>query len=98
MAPSDQKLTVFGSKGRIEMPGFWHPVSLSLFETGKEEERFAFPAENEGFYHEFDHAAQCIEQGLIESPLMTHAESAAVARITEGLRREWGVLYPGEEA
>lgn len=98
MAQGDSKLTIFGSRGRIEMPGFWHPVSLSLFERGKSEQRFDFPAENEGFHHEFDHAAQCIAQGWNESPLMTHEESAAVAGITERLRREWGVLYPGEEA
>lgn len=92
--PSD--LTVYGSKGYIQMKDFWHPTS---FETvvGGERKEYCFEAENEGFHHEFEAAARCIREGMCESAQMTHEESAAVCGITERLRHEAGVFYPGEE-
>ena len=93
-APSH--LMVYGTEGFIVMDNFWHPDAFTLTGADGRRESYAFPAENEGFHHEFEEAARCIRAGLHESPLMTWEESIAVSRITEGLRREAGILYPGE--
>ena len=65
--------------------------------NGREKE-YAFLPENEGYHHEFEEAARCIREGLTESPLITLEESIAVARITEKVRKEAGIVYPGETA
>ncbi|MDY3892391.1 MAG: gfo/Idh/MocA family oxidoreductase, partial [Bacteroidaceae bacterium] len=37
---------------------------------------------------------RCIEEGLLESPLMPHAETIDVMCQMDKLREEWGVRYP----
>jgi len=91
--PSD--LTVYGAKGYIQMKDFWHPSSFETVVDG-ERKGYRFDADNEGFYHEFEAAARCIREGLAESKQMTHEESIAVCGITERIRHEAGVYYPGE--
>ena len=89
-------LLVYGAEGCITMENFWHPDAFTLFGRDGRRETYAFRPENEGFHHEFEEAARCIREGLHESPLMTWEESVAVSRITEKLRREAIILYPGE--
>ena len=93
-APSH--LLVYGSEGYIVMEDFWHPTAFTLFGDDGRREEYRFPAENEGFHYEFEEAARCVLAGFRESPLMTHEESVAVSRVCDSLRREAGILYPGE--
>ncbi|MBQ8952866.1 MAG: Gfo/Idh/MocA family oxidoreductase [Clostridia bacterium] len=93
-APSH--LLIYGTEGCVTMEDFWHPTAFTLVGIDGRREEYTFRPENEGFHHEFEEAARCIREGLAESPLMTHEESIAVSRITERLRREAGILYPGE--
>lgn len=92
--PSD--LMIYGTKGYIRMEDFWHPTSFDVV-CGGERKEYRFEEENEGFRHEFEAAARYIREGRTEAPLMPHEESAAVSRITERLRHEAGVFYPGEK-
>lgn len=94
-AKAPSHLLVYGTKGHILMNDFWHPTSFTLHGADGDKE-FSFPPENEGFHHEFEEAARCIREGLMESPLVPLDESIAVARITEQLRRDAGIVYPGE--
>ena len=93
-APS--QLFVYGARGCILMNDFWHPSSFTLRTADGGSREYAFPVENEGFFHEFEEAARCISAGLHESPLVPLDESISVARITDGLRRDAGIVYPGE--
>ena len=94
-APSD--LMVYGTEGYIRMEDFWHPTAFEVVKLGGERIEYEFAPECEGFYHEFEAAAQYIREGKTEAPLVTHEESAAVCGITERLRHEAGVYYRGEE-
>ncbi|MGI6172667.1 MAG: Gfo/Idh/MocA family protein [Christensenellales bacterium] len=89
---------IFGTEGRITIPDFWHPTRMEVvsYRDGCTVQ-YAFPAENEGFYHEFLHVRDCILRGLSESPIMPLAETEQIHAIMTRLRREWGVFYPGEE-
>ncbi|MBO2515769.1 MAG: oxidoreductase [Clostridiales bacterium] len=93
-AEADQRMTVYGQDGYLEIPDFWHPVKLILHRPGGKTETFDFQPENEGHHYEFDHAAECIEKGMTESPLVPLEESLAVSGISTRLRREAGILYP----
>ena len=35
-----------------------------------------------------------MEAGLLESPMMPHAETLAIMRQMDNMRQEWGVHYP----
>ncbi len=92
--PAD--LTVYGTKGYVHMKDFWHPTSFEVVCGGNRDE-YLFDAENEGFHHEFDEAARCILAGAMETRQMPVGESVAVCGITERLRHDAGVYYPGEK-
>lgn len=90
----EQSMFLCGTEGILEIPHFWEADSVILRRTGCEEEIFRYPHRFENYHYEFDHAAQCIRQGLKESPVVPLAESLAVSRICTQLRKETGILYP----
>ena len=49
-----------------------------------------------GYEYEVFECKRCIEEGLGESPLMPHAETLAIMRQMDALRKEWGVHYPAD--
>ena len=69
----DSRMTVYGSKARVDIPEFWRATRLMITRGGATEV-LDFPPETEGHHHQFVHAAQCIRDGLTESPIMPHAE------------------------
>lgn len=94
---TEATMMIYGTKGRIEMPGFWHPIGFTVYYANGETAEHSFRPENEGHHYEFDHAAECIRKGLGESPVIPLAETEAVARIMTKLRHEQGIFYPQEE-
>lgn len=50
-----------------------------------------------GYHHEAAETMRCLRAGLTESPLMPLDASRDLLRITDQLRRDWGVAYPGED-
>lgn len=90
-------MQIFGTKGHIVVPGFWHPRAFTLCVNGQEPQAFSFDITDEPYHHEFDHAAECILQGLTESPEMPLAESLKTSQICTAIRHSHGIVYPGEE-
>ncbi|XP_074164300.1 trans-1,2-dihydrobenzene-1,2-diol dehydrogenase [Sminthopsis crassicaudata] len=99
-------LTVFGTKGRAQIPAnMWCPTALVV--NGKRTE-FPLPAapgpeklnfvHSMGMVHEAQHVRQCLLQGLKESPLMPLAESELLADILEESRRQIGLKYAQDRA
>lgn len=89
-------MQIFGTKGHIMVPCFWKPKAFTLCVNGQENQTFTFDFEDEPYHYEFDHAAACIQQGLMESPVMPLAESLKASQICTEIRHHHGILYPGE--
>lgn len=96
-AQSEDCLKILGTGGQIVVPGFWHPTAFTVYAGGTPPRRYTFAPENEGHHYEFDHAAQCIRAGMLESPLMPLEESLAVSEICTRIRHDNGIFYPGEQ-
>ncbi|MDD4534738.1 MAG: hypothetical protein WCS15_02060 [Prevotella sp.] len=47
-----------------------------------------------GYEYQVKECRRCIENGLIESPMMPHAETISIMEEMDALRKEWGVVYP----
>ena len=47
-----------------------------------------------GYEYQVFECKRCIEQGLLESPMMPHAETLSIMEQMDALRQEWGVRYP----
>lgn len=94
---TDSTEMIYGTKGRIEIPDFWHPTRFTVRYSAGEITEHTFRPENEGHHYEFEHAAACIREGVTDSPVISLEETLAVTRIMEQLRHEQGVVYPQEE-
>lgn len=47
-----------------------------------------------GYEYQVYECRRCIEQGLLESPMMPHEETISIMQQMDALREEWGVKYP----
>ena len=98
-AISPQTMHILGSEGRIEVPNFWHPEQIIIYDKRNHQtDDLQFPKENEGHWHQFQHVADCINQGIIDSPIMPLSETLMMSRIMTELRQQFGIQYPEEEA
>ncbi|MDA9471722.1 Gfo/Idh/MocA family protein [Enterococcus sp. 5H] len=76
------KMIIYGEKGRIEIPYFWKAQQATLYnEQGQKEELVAeFASE---FVFEVDHVNECIQRGLVESPVMTKRLTLSTVQLVE---------------
>ncbi len=96
----EDRITVFGTKGRIEVYGdFWRPRKAVLLpaDTVQSGETAESSHEGEGFQFEIDYVAKCLEMHLGEAPWMPLHESVEIAETLQKIRDMWGIQYPFEE-
>lgn len=95
-ACSNDYMQIYGTTGHIVLPGFWRADHFTICREGQEDQLLTFDLPNEPYHYEFDHAAACIQQGLMESPVMPLAESCKVSRLCTEIRHKHSIVYPGE--
>ena len=90
-------LNIFGENGSININGFWYADTATLKENGKEPVVFT-EKEGNGYNYEAIAAMEAIRSGKIESCLIPHEETLAIAAISDTIRAQWGLTYPSDEA
>ena len=83
----DNTCRIFGENGYVELPSYWK-ARKAIFHIGGETEVLEFPCEHELVY-EVEHIAQCMEQGLLNSPVITEELSLAGIRAIERVKAGW---------
>jgi predicted dehydrogenase len=92
-------LHIFGGRGAICVPEtFWEGRRAQLLRPGLPTLTVETPLRINGFEEEIEDAQRCVRAGLLQSPRMPHAESLALARDLEHMRRQLGVAYPFDVA
>lgn len=77
----DNRGVLYGSEGSIETENFWKNTRAILKKDG-----ICTPVETEmksDFSGEVEHAAACIQQGLLESPILGERQSLEIMRVLE---------------
>ena len=93
-----QEAIVAGTEGRIRVhPDWWRPDTLTLSRPGQEDETIKVPYTGNGFPHEAAEVMRCIRSGAHESDVMPLQETLSIARTMDELRRQYGLVYPGEQ-
>jgi predicted dehydrogenase len=94
--------------GRLVLEDFHHPVSVTFTPTAvggtnDEVDRAAArevdcdePVIGRGYAHEAIEFQRCLAEGLLESPLVPHAQTLTIMRQMDDLRAQVGVRYPGD--
>jgi predicted dehydrogenase len=89
--------TIAGREGRIDIDGmFYRPVGFTLRARSGATARYDWPVQGGGMQYEALEVARCLRAGLIESPIMTLAETVSIMGILDQARAAIGLRYPGE--
>jgi predicted dehydrogenase len=87
---------IAGTKGRIHMRNRFHNAIGTLeLVIGKESPHPIEVHTEPGFGYQFEarHVGDCLRQGLIESPVMTHSNSIALMELLDEIRKICGIRY-----
>lgn len=92
---------ISGTKGRIRLKGRFHEHSCTLnFTNGKDEDMQEVPVDKDaggwGYQYEARHAGECLQKGLLESPVMSHQDSIDLIETLDTIRRIAGIHYPSD--
>ena len=86
-ATLDNTCRIFGEKGWVELPNYWK-ARKAIFHIDGKEEILEFPCEHELVY-EVEHIADCMEKGLLNSPVITEEISLEGIRAIEKVKANW---------
>lgn len=92
---NDRQGIISGTEGYIRVDNVNCPEVVEVYRNYELVERFLKPDDMiTGYEYQVIEAKRCIEAGLLESPMMPHEETVDIMRLMDGLRKEWGVIYP----
>ena len=92
---NDRQGIISGTDGYIRVDNVNCPELIEVWRNYELVERIEKPATMvNGYEYQVLECKRCIEAGLPESPMMPHAETLAIMRQMDELRKEWGVRYP----
>ncbi|MCV2358462.1 Gfo/Idh/MocA family oxidoreductase [Paucibacter sp. TC2R-5] len=94
---ADNGLRIFGERGHISLNGeFSSATQAFLHRHGEPPLQVHAPLRFNGFESEIEETQACARGGLIESPVVPHAETLATLAWMDEIRRQLGVRYPFE--
>lgn len=87
-----------GTEGCITLtPRFYEPSATIQLSRKIPYERKIIPVEKEdgfGYQYEARHVNECLQKGLTESPVMTHADTLSLMETLDTIRAKAGIKYP----
>ena len=87
---------ILGTEGHIRIPSFHSAKSAFLYKKGEEAEAFKDDRKSAGYAFEIKEVGRCLNQGLLESPVVPLDESLKIMKLMDAIRGQWGLKYPGE--
>jgi predicted dehydrogenase len=91
------KAMLYGEKGYIEIPNFFKASAALLYDDHHNLlDKFEDDRTTKGYNFEIQHATDAILQGKTQSDIVPHSRSNEVQEIMTEVRRQIGLVYPGE--
>ncbi|MBY9003051.1 MAG: Gfo/Idh/MocA family oxidoreductase [Candidatus Lokiarchaeota archaeon] len=88
--------SIFGTKGYLEIPNFYHPSKMILKLEGKRKKKIRIPFKSTGYNYEAREVMHCLNTGKFESEIMPLDETLEIMKTMDILRSQWHLKYPGE--
>mgnify|MGYP002515260339 CR=1 FL=1 len=96
-ARSDRKGIIHGDKGYIVVENINNPQSVSVFDLeDRLVARYDVPQQINGYEYQFAECVHAMEEGRHESWSMPLEDSVYMMELMDGLRKQWGLVYPQE--
>ncbi|MFQ5553770.1 MAG: Gfo/Idh/MocA family protein [Acidimicrobiia bacterium] len=97
LSDTANEAVISGTKGRIRVHApFHHSRLVTLEREGAVVATFDVGYDGSGLEFQIDHVHRCLEAGHLESPTMPSTDSLAILAWMDAVRRQSGVMYPGE--
>ena len=91
---------IFGTDGVIRIPHpWWQPQTFIVEHADANKtstESFEMVFDANGYEYQAREVMRCLREGNKESSIMPLDETLAIMTTLDGLRAEWGLVYPGE--
>ena len=84
----ENKAVIYGTAGKIEIPEYWKARRAFVCVDGREEEVIEYPCKYELVY-EAKHIAECVEKGMLTSPVVTEEISVMGIEAIERIKADW---------
>ena len=85
---------IIGTKGSIKIKNPWYKATeFTLCIKDAEPQDFSLPHESNGFEHEIREVMHCLDNGLLQSPKMSHEFTLFVSKIMDEVLEQAGVSY-----
>lgn len=92
---NDRQGIISGTEGYIRVDNINCPELIEVYRNYELVERYERPTDMvNGYEYQVYECRRCIEEGLLESPMMPHEETLSIMKQMDALRQEWGVVYP----
>ncbi|MFX0058965.1 MAG: Gfo/Idh/MocA family protein [Candidatus Hodarchaeota archaeon] len=87
---------IFGTKGYLKIPNFYHPSKMILKLEGKRKKTIRIPFKSNGYNYEAMEVMHCLNTGKFESEIMPLDETLEIMKTMDMIRSQWHLKYPGE--
>ena len=92
---NDRQGIINGTEGYIRVDNINCPEVVEVYRNYELVERHVKPDDMvNGYEYQVVECRRCIEEDLVESPMMPHDETISIMKQMDQLRKEWGVVYP----
>lgn len=92
---NDKHGVISCSQGYIEVDNINNPQRAQVFNAdGQRIEDIHCPQQITGYEYQVIACRDAMKKGLLVTPYMSHEETLEIMQIMDGLRKEWGVVYP----
>ena len=96
---SDRRGYIYGTKGYIEVENINNPEVIRVFDDSRKpfmNSEIIIKNDYNGYEYELIEAKKCIEEGKLESEMMSHKETLRVMRFMDAFRASWGIKLSNE--
>ena len=95
LCQNDRQGIISGTEGYIRVDNINCPELIEVYRDFKKVASYEKPADMvNGYEYEVFECKRCLEEGLLETPIMPHSETIDVMKQMEEIRKGWGVVYP----
>lgn len=94
---TDRQGIISGSKGFIVAENINNCERIRVYDLNRKELAcYEAPKQISGYEYQVRSCIRALQEGKLECEEMPHAETIRVMQLMDSLRKEWGVIYPGE--
>ena len=99
LAQTDRQGVISGDKGYLEVQNINNCEEIRVFDLDRKITAcYQVPEQINGYEYEALSCIKAIEEGKVECPEMPHSETLRVMKLLDGIRRQWGMVFPCEES